>query len=67
MKFINEEAFKNAYCGWQKEWRYQNKKKVKRVFKSLSDSDKVFRSGNVYFITLHPTNNVGRYVIFIKN
>lgn len=38
---------------------------LKRIFKTLSDSDRVFRDGNVYFITLHPTSFVDRYTITV--
>lgn len=37
----------------------------KRIYKSLSDLDKLFRDGNVYFITLHATNNVAEYTIVV--
>ena len=65
MKFICESQFRLFYRGWQKEWYYQSKKKIKRIYKTLSDSDRVFRSGNVYFISLRPTNNVGKFTISV--
>lgn len=65
MRFINEAQFKAYYKEWQKEWFYKLKKKVKRIYKTLSDSDRVFRDGNVYFISLRVTNVVGKYTISV--
>lgn len=65
MKFVNEEAFRNYYRHCQKEWFYKSKKKIKRIYKTLSDADRVFRDGNVYFISLRVTNVVGKFTISV--
>lgn len=39
--------------------------KYKEVFRTLSESDKVFRDGDVYFISLRPTNYVDNYNIVV--
>lgn len=38
---------------------------IKHIYKTLSESDRVFRDGNVYFISLRMTNFVGEYTISV--
>ena len=40
-------------------------KKIKHIYKTLSAADRVFRDGNVYFISLRVTNIVGKFTISV--
>lgn len=39
----------------------------KRIYKTFEQSDRIFRRGDVYFISLHPTSIAGRYTISVFN
>lgn len=65
MKFVNEESFKIYYRQFEREWYYRSKKKIKHIYRTLSESDRVFRDGNVYFISLRETSYVGKYTISV--
>lgn len=44
-------------------WVYRHEES----YKTLSEIDKIFRKGDVYFISLHKTNRLGKYDIRVYN
>lgn len=49
------------YCDVTPYWVYRHE----QFFKTLSEMDKIFRTGGVYFINIHPTPAIGKYDIRI--
>ena len=38
---------------------------MSHVYKALEEVDRIFRAGDVFFITLHPASNVGKFFITV--
>lgn len=60
-----DEAFRIAYKKWQKEWSFRCKKKIRHNYKSLSELDRLFRNGDVYFVALHSTPYYNQFCLVV--